>query len=429
MPRKLISSPRHHKTTLPSGLRVLTSTMPTTNAVSMVIHFGAGSRYESDELAGSSHLFEHLLFKGTKKRPQPRLISEVVEGVGGALNAYTDRELTGYWARVPRPHYVEGLDVLVDMIRNPLFRPFDIEREKQVVFEEIRASNDSPSSRVDTILDELMWPNQPMGRDIAGTEESVGAVGREALMEYMAAQYVPVNTVVSVTGGITHDEIVEQMGRLMGDWDGTKPLSFPRVVENFRGPAVRVEYRKTEQANLTLGLHGISLYDPDRYALRLLSAAFGESMSSRLFEEVREKRGLAYDVHSAASMYTDCGALLVGSGVDPKRAFEAIKVIVEELVKLLDGLPAAELEQARELSKGRLILRMEDSRSVATSIGVQELVKGRVETVDDMIAEFNKVTVDDVKRVAGRVIRPEKLALAVVGPFRSEARFAEALKF
>ena len=429
MPRRLIPAPRHRKSTLPSGLRVLTSTMTTTNAVSMVIHFGAGSRYESDELAGSSHLFEHLLFKGTKKRPQPRLISEVVEGVGGTLNAYTDRELTGYWARVPRPHYVDGLDVLVDMIRNPLFRPFDIEREKHVVFEEIRASNDSPSSRVDTILDELMWPDQPMGRDIAGSEESVGAVSRPALIKYMGTQYVPVNTVISVTGGVTHSEVVDQIRRLMGDWEGPRPLSFPRIVDNFQGPAVRVEYRKTEQAHLSMGLHGISLHDSDRYALRLLSAALGESMSSRLFEEVREKRGLAYDIHSAVSMYTDCGALNVSSGVDPARAVEAVKVIVEELAKLLKGLPSAELEQARELSKGRLILRMEDSRSVATSIGVQELVKGRVETLDEMIKGFDAVTPEDVKRVARRVVRKEGMAMAVVGPFRSPSRFAEALKF
>lgn len=429
MPGKLISAPKHEKTKLSSGLRILSSTMPTTNAVSMVINFGAGSRYESDELAGSSHLFEHLLFKGTKKRPQPRMISQVVEGVGGTLNAYTDRELTGYWARVPRQHYGDGLEVLIDMIRNPLFRPTDIEREKQVVFEEIRASNDSPSSRVDTILDEVMWPDQPMGRDIAGTEASVGAVSRSALLGYMATQYVPVNTVVAVAGGITHDEVVTQVDRLMGDWKGTRPIVFDKVIDNYSGPKVRMEYRKTEQAHLAIALHGISLFDPDRYALRLLSAAFGESMSSRLFEEVREKRGLAYDIHSAASMYSDCGAFHVSSGVDPQRAVEAVKVIVGELVRLLDGLPQAELDEARELSKGRLILRMEESRAVSSSIGVQELVRGKIETVDNMIAAFNKVTGDDVRRVARRVIRPERIALAVVGPFRSEARFLQALKF
>ncbi|MBI4306045.1 MAG: insulinase family protein [Chloroflexi bacterium] len=425
----LIPAPKHEKTKLPGGLRVLTSTMPTTNAVSLVVHFGAGSRYESDELAGSSHLFEHLLFKGTTKRPEPRLISEVVEGVGGVLNAYTDRELTGYWARVPRPHYVEGLDVLVDMIRNPLFRPSDIDREKNVVFEEIRASNDAPSSRVDTILDQLMWPNQPMGRDIAGSEESVGAVSRDALMEYMRTQYVPVNTVVAVAGGVTHKEVMDQVSRLMGDWDGSSPVKFAPVIENFEGPAVKIEYRKTEQAHVAMAMHGISLHDPDRYALRLLSAALGESMSSRLFEEVREKRGLAYDIHSGASMYSDCGALNVSSGVDPKRALDAVKVVVAELVKLLDGIPDDELNKAKELSKGRLILRMEESRSVASSIGVQELVKGEVETVDDMIAGFNGVTVDDVRRVARRVVKPNRIALAVVGPFRSEARFLQALKF
>ncbi len=419
--------PPFERTVLDSGVRVLTSNMPHTGAVSLQILFGAGSRYETDELAGSSHLFEHLLFKGTTRRPTPREISEAIEGVGGILNAYTDREATGYWCKIALPHYKDGLDVLLDMIRDPLFREEDIEKEKKVVFEEIRASHDSPEATVDMMMDDLLFPSQPLGRDIAGSVDSVQAVSTESLKEYLRTQYVANNTVISVAGALSHEQVVADVSELVdGFHDGEPAPMFP-FVDNLSGPSVRLQHRDTEQAHLSLGLHGISAKDDDRYALRLLSTIFGGSMSSRLFEEVREKRGLAYSIHAGPAHYKDAGSFQVSSGVDPERATEAIKVIMGEVVKLRDGVTEDEFSKSKELTKGRILMRMEESRAVAGSIGSQELLLGEVKPIDEVIAEYDAVEIGQLKDVANRLIDQDKLVLAIVGPFDSEDEFGPLL--
>jgi len=419
----------HEHSVLPSGLRVLTSTLSHTNAVSIMLLFGAGSRYEPGELAGASHLLEHMMFKGTESRPTPREIADVVESVGGSLNAYTDREVTGYWCRLALPHYRQGLDVLVDMVRNSLFGQEDIDKEKRVIFEEIRASHDSPGSRVANLEDELLWPNQPMGRDIAGSIESVGGIDRDALLGYLSGQYVASNAVLAVAGGVSHEEVVEQAGALLDGFREGEALPLNPFEDNLTGPQVCVEYRKTEQAHVSIGLHGVSLLDEDRHALGLLSVVLGGTMGSRLFEEVRERRGLAYAISSYTRQYLDCGALSIGLGADPKRSAEALQVIMAELTKARKGVTAEELARAKELSKGRLLLRMEESRAVASSIGVQELLRGEVHTVDEMVQKVDAVTMDDVVRAARRALRPEKLVVAVVGPFRGRSSFAKHLHF
>ena len=340
---------------LQGGIRVLTSTLPHTNAVNLSFLFGAGSRYETDDLIGASHLFEHMLFKGTNRRPTPRQISEVVEGVGGSINAFTDREVTGYWCRMPRSHYREGLDLLADMVQNSLFRDEDIDKEKQVVFEEIRAIHDMPAARASEIQDKLLWPDQPMGRDVAGTVESVAAISRDAMLEYLHTQYAASNMVIAVTGNIEHQEIVEQVESVIGGLHDGEILPMFPYVDNLQGPQVVVERRETEQAHLSIGIKGISFFDEDRHALGLFSVILGESMSSRLFEEVREKRGLAYDIHGGMSAYYDCGAIGVESGVDPKRAAEALPVIMDVVCGMRDGVTEREFTQAKELCKGRLL--------------------------------------------------------------------------
>lgn len=417
------------RTVLPNGLRILTSTFRHTNAVSIIFLFGAGSRYETPELAGASHLFEHLLFKGTPNRPTPRQISEVVEGVGGTLNAFTDREVTGYWCRLAQPHYREGIDLLSDMALNSLFREDDIAKEKQVVYEEIRASFDSPGARTSMLLDGLLWPDQPMGRDIAGTVESVGKISREAMREYLEIQYVASNTVIAVAGNIEHEDVVSQITELLGGLhDGEILPMFPyeeKIPEN----RVALEHRPTEQAHLAIALPGLAHDDDDRHALALMSVILGETMSSRLFEEVREQRGLAYDIHSGAHFYSDCGALVVESGIDPARVDEAIPVILNELGKMRDGVSEEEWSQARELTKGRMMLRMEESRAVTSFLGIQELLRNKVESVDGVIAKIEAVTMEDIKRVANRVIDSEKIVLAMVGPFDDASRFEKLLKF
>jgi len=427
--RTAILAQRYERSVLPCGLRVLTTTLPHTNAVSILLVFAAGSRHEPAELAGVSHLLEHLAFKGTKKRPTPREIADVVESVGGALNAYTDREVTGYWCRLALPHYEQGLDVLADMARNSLFRQEDIDREKQVVYEEIRASNDSPGSRVASLEDELLWPDQAMGRDVAGSAESVSGIGREAMLGYMERQHVASNAVLAVAGGTSHDDVVAQAERLLGDLPGGEPLPWIPFEDNLAGPVVRVEYRKTEQAHVSIGLHGVSMLDDDRHALGFLSTVLGGTMGSRLFEEVREKRGLAYAISSYTRQYRDCGALSIALGAEPRRAAEAVRVVMAELERARSGVTDEELARAREVSKGRLLLRMEESRAVASSLGIQELLKGEVRTVEQMVADLDAVTTDDVARAALRALRPEKLVVAVVGPFRGPSAFAKHVRF
>ena len=416
------------RTVMDNGLHVLTSTMPHTRSVSVGIFIGAGSRYESDDMAGVSHFLEHILFKGTKSWPTAREVSEAIEGVGGIMNASTDREMTVYWCKVARPHFERALSVLVDMMLNPLLDPEEIDKEREVVLEELRMINDYPSNRVDLLIDETLWPDQPMGRDVGGSQESVTGLTRETILDYVRQQYAPGNAVVSVAGDITHDEVLDLLDGSLKSWEPSTPMQWHPVEDGQTSPRVRVEQRKTDQAHLVVGLPSLPMGHPDRYALGLMNVILGEGMSSRLFLELREKQGLAYDVHSSLNLFRDCGSLTVYCGVEPRKSARAISAILEQLVGLHGDIPQAELDKARELSKGRMLLRMEDSRSVSMWMGAQQTLLGTVRTVDEVVENLDVITTEDIQRVAADVIREEVLNLAVVGPYRSDRRFHKLLK-
>ena len=416
------------RTELDNGLPVLTTSMPHTQSVSMAIFVGAGSRYEADEIAGVSHFLEHLLFKGTKNWPTARVISEEIEGVGGVINASTDREMTVYWCKVARPHSRRAMDVLVDMILNPLLDPVEVEKEREVVLEELRMINDYPSNRVDLLIDETMWPAQPMGRDVGGSQESVASLGGQQISDYMHRQYTAKNTVVAVAGNISHDEVVEMLSEALKDWTKQEPLDWYPVKDGQQAARVSVEQRKTDQAHLCIGLPALPLTHPDRYVLGMMNVILGEGMSSRLFLELREKQSLAYDVHSSINLFRDCGSLIIYCGVEPQKSERAVKAALEQLAGLQDTVPEAELGKAKELSKGRMLLRMEDSRSVAMWMGTQETLIGNVRTIEEVVERIDAVTTEDVSRVANELIREEKLNLAVVGPYKSDRRFSKLLK-
>jgi len=418
----------YRKSTLPNGLRILTAPMPHTRSVSVSIYLGAGSRYETPPESGLSHFVEHLCFKGTEKRPTPRDISEVIDSVGGVLNAATDRELTVYYCKVARPHLEVALDVLVDMLRRPLFAPEEVEKERKVIIEELAALADSPALQVDILLDETLWPDQPLGRDVAGSEATVSAMTREMAVEYLHRQYVPNNVVVSIAGAVEHQEVLELMGAALGDWPRGIPSGWFPAVNGQDGARVAVRYKNTEQAHISLAVRGLSSQHPDRFVLDLLSVVLGEGMSSRLFLELRERRGLCYDVHSYTSHFLDAGALVVYAGVDPANATDTLQALLEELAKVRDGIPDGELARAKELAKGRLLLRMEDTRSVSGWLGIQELLLGRVRTADEVVEELEGVTAEDVARMACDLFLTDQLSLAVVGPFRSNRRFAGLLR-
>jgi len=418
----------YQRTALDNGLSVLTSSMPHTRSVSMAIFVGAGSRYESDEIAGASHFLEHLLFKGTKRWPTARELSEEVEGVGGIMNASTDREMTVFWCKVARLHFRRALSVLVDMMLNPLLNPIEVEKEREVVLEELRMTNDYPTNRVDLLIDETLWPNQPMGRDVGGSLDSVRSITHEQILDYFRHQYAPGNAVVAVAGDVTHGETVDLLSEAFKEWAPQAPMSWYPVQDGQEAPRVRIEQRKTDQAHLCIGLPGLPLTHPDRYALGLMNVILGEGMSSRLFLELREKQSLAYDVHSSLNLFRDCGSLVIYCGVEPQKVKKTIGAILEQLNGLQSNIPEAELEKARELSKGRMLLRMEDSRSVAMWMGAQETLTGKVRTVDEVVERMDTVTTRDIEQVAADLIREDKLNLAVVGPYRSDRRFRSLLK-
>lgn len=418
----------YQRTTLDNGLRIVSETMPGTRSVAVSLYVGAGSRYERPEEAGISHLLEHLLFKGTTKRPSAQEISELIEGVGGIMNAGTDRELTVYYAKVARPHFDRAADVLTDMVRNPLIAPEELEKERKVVIEELSSIGDSPAQLVDVLLDETMWPDQPLGRDVAGSEESVLAITREGTVDYLKRQYVPNNIVVAVAGAVEHDEVVAAIRDALGDWKRGKPADWFPAINGQQAPRTAVKYKATEQAHIEIAVHAMSSHDPDRFALDLISVILGEGMSSRLFLELREKRALCYDVHSYASHYLDTGSFAVYAGVDPKKAIESSQALLEELAKIRDdSVTDEELYKAKELSKGRLLLRMEDTRSVSGWLGGQEMLQGHIKTPDEVVALVEAVTPDDMRRVAKKILDPRMMTMAVVGPFRSDKRFAKLL--
>ncbi len=418
----------YQKTTLDSGLRLVTANMPHVPSISIGFFLGAGSRYENDDQAGSSHFIEHLCFKGTAKRPTAKEISMAIEGVGGVINGATDKEIVVYWCKVARPHFPIAIDVLTDMLLNSSFDPAEIKKERQVIIEEINMGRDSPHQRVLEIIDELMWPDHPLGRDIAGSKESVATIKRGMLLDYMAGQYQPANAVVSIAGDIKHEEMVAAVNQATANWKQHRPRREYAPYHDKAGKRVIIETRDTEQVQICLGLPGLSLLHPRRFTLDLLNVILGEGMSSRLFSEIRDRLGLVYSIHSSVDHFLDTGALIISAGVDSKNLRVAIKAILEELAKLKDTLPEAELARAKESSRGRLMLRMEDSRNVSGWMGGQEILTGRILSPDQVMDTIMSITAGEIQQLASDLLSGEKIRLAVVGPVAQDASLEDILK-
>ena len=418
----------YQKTTLDNGLRITTATMPHTRSVSICIFIGVGSRYETEAEGGISHFIEHLFFKGAEKRPTSREISEAIERVGGILNGGTDKELTLYWCKVAQSHFPLALDVLADMFLHSRFEPVEIEKERQVIIEEINMSRDYPPQRVDMLIDQLLWPDQPLGRDIAGSKESVAAITRDKMLDYLQAQYLPSKTVVSIAGNMQHQEMVTAVSQALGSWTNRQQPSGYSAYKEQPFQRLRVETRDTEQVHLCLALPGLSLLHPKRFTLDLLNVILGEGASSRLFTEIRDKLGLTYNIHSYIEHFLDSGSVTVYAGVEPKKLTTAIKAILEQLSLLKEPIPDSELSKAKELSKGRLLLRMEDSRNVAGWMGGQEILTDRILNIEQIESIIDAVTVDELNHLAQEIIVGSQLRLAVVGPITNDEPLQELLK-
>jgi len=418
----------HQQSTLSNGLRLITSGMPHTRSVSIVFFIGVGGRYEAESEAGVSHFVEHLCFKGTEKRRSSKEISEAIEGVGGIINGGTDKEITTFWCKVASQHFPLALDVLVDLLRNPRFDAEDIARERQIIIEEINMGLDFPRQRVDMLIDELLWPAQPLGRDVAGSKETITAMTRQQILDSFSHHYIPNNAVVSVAGDIEPELVQDSLNQALGDWRPKKVLAGFPADDSQEKVRLHIEFRDTEQVQLCLGVPGLSLLHPDRFAVDLLSIVLGEGMSSRLFTEIRERQGLAYDINSYADHFTDSGAVIVHAGVDPSRFQSALRAILDQLAQLKEPISETEFVKAKELAKGRLLLSLENSGNVAAWLGAQEMLTNHILTVDEVISLVDSVTAQDLKRVAQQLLIGQRLNLAVVGPVKEEERTAEMLK-
>jgi predicted Zn-dependent peptidase len=419
----------YQRTVLDNGLRIMTSTMPHTHSVSIAFFIGTGSRYESDEQSGASHFIEHVLFKGTAKRPTAKEIAIAIEQTGGIFNASTGQEESTYWAKVPQPHLDVAIDVLADMLRHAKFEPAEIDKERDVIAKEINLTLDTPDDLVHLLNNQLVWPNHPLGRDVAGSKESIASLDRDRLLAYMNSHYLPNNTVVSVAGNVEHEAVVDQIAACLGDWVSGEVAPYQPAKDGQSEPRVRVHNKDTRQAYLCLSVPGLPRNHPDRLALRLLNAVLGEGMSSRLFNGIRERRGLSYSVNSYISALYDTGVIGAYASVDPEHIEAAIEVILEEWDELRqEEIPSEELARAKDFIKGQLLLFMEDNFSVALWFGSQEILFPELLTYEEAIEAIEAITTADIRRVARTLFWEEKLNLAVVGPFNGEDGFRELLQ-
>jgi predicted Zn-dependent peptidase len=411
----------YEKTTLPNGIRVVTATMPHTRSAAVHFYIGVGARHEVPRVAGVSHFVEHMVFKGTHRRPNPAQISEDIEGVGGNLNAATDHEQTNYRALVPYNYLHTAVDVLSDMLRGSQFRPEEVEKERDVILEEIDSTYDSPGDIADLEFDALLWPKHPLGKDVAGTKASVKRITRDDLVSHIEKQYQPNAIVVSVAGNVSHADVVDQVGRFWTDMprsqNGKHHIDVSPHVDS--GPKVKFYKKRTEQVNLLVGVPALPYTHPGRYVQDILDSLLGAGMSSRLFVEIRENRGLAYAVSSFVKTYSDVGAFGVHAAVDNERVDETIRAIMDELGRIKrEPVSEVELRKVKEYIKGNTLLSLERSSYVAHWGGWQELELGQIEPMEEVLDKIEAVTAEQVQALANELFKTEHLHLALVGPAR-----------
>lgn len=417
-----------HKSVLANGLRLLTIPIPGLESVTCLVLTGVGSRYEPREKLGISHVLEHMAFKGTTKRPKPLDIANLVEGVGGAWNAFTSKEMTGYWIKLSGDHFDLALDVLSDILLNPVLNEKELKKEVGVVLEEAKMRKDTPRIHIYDMFDEQLLGDQPLGWDTIGTPQSLRSLNRSDLTQFISKYYKTENMVVVAAGKVNQDVTVKIERYFSGLRSGKTP-AYQAALMNQEKPRVKIDHRSTEQAHLAIGVEGVSHTDQDYYPLQVMETILGHGMSSRLWESVRENKGLAYTVRTSSDSYHDTGVFVTYAGVDLNKVDSAVEAILFEYHKLrLKKVDPAELVKGKEYIKGRLKLGLEDTEEVATMFGLRELLERRVLTVSDIISLVERVTAEDILRVATRIFKEENLNLSLIGPFNDENRFLKLLK-
>ena len=417
------------KTTLQSGLRVVTEKLEGTKAVTVLVLAGAGSRYENQELRGISHFLEHMFFKGAKKYKNTKEVSEAIDSVGGTFNAFTGKEYAGYYVKVASSSFEVACDVLSDMLVHATFPQEEIEKERGVILEELNMYQDTPMYQIGWNFERLVFGDQPLGWDQIGTKELIKGVNNEDFMKYRNELYTPDNLVVAVAGNVEHDDAVKMVQKYFEMEEAKKAYDFDEYRE-MDGGKVHLTEKKTEQAHVAVGFPGYAATHKDHWVKRLIAVILGGNMSSRMFLGVREAKGLSYYIHTSTDNYQDTGAIVTNAGVDLKRIDEAIEGIIHEYKLLRDeGVSEAELNKSKAYLRGRLVLNLEDSEEFAHMLAKYELLYGEVKTIDQVLKMIDAVKVEDIKRVAEDLFVADKMKLAVIGPYGDKERFEQLLKF
>jgi predicted Zn-dependent peptidase len=403
--------------------------MPQVQSVACFIMLSAGSRYETPETSGIAHFAEHMFFKGTERRPTAQQIGLELDGIGAEFNAFTGKEYTGYYVKCAAEHRQHAFDVLVDMLRHSTFEPEEIEREKGVIIEEMNMYFDTPRDYISGVYHQLLFGDTPLGWDIIGRKETVRGATRETFLDYVNRWYKGPKMVVGIAGNFD-DRVRQEVEELLGEVDSDDPgeAATVEVPDNGSGPRVHIHTKESDQAHIAMGVPSYPLSHPDRYALQILGTVLGTGMSSRLFTEVRERRGLAYYVFATNHSYTDTGTLYSQAGVDINRIDEAIETVSRELKKIAaEPVPEDELEKSKNVAKGRFVLQTESPHGMIMFGLRREVLEGEVEEPEDVLAGIDSVTVEDVQRVAEDVIGKNGLNLALIGPFDDPERFEKVL--
>ena len=419
----------YKKTTLKNGLRIITVPMKSTQTVTVMVMVGVGSRYEAEEEAGISHFLEHMFFKGTKKRPTTLAISEELDSIGGEFNAFTRKDKTGYYAKVDAKHIGTALDVVSDIYLNSKIEGKEIEKEKGTIIQEVNMYEDMPMRMAGYAFENLLYAKNSLGRDELGYKKTVASFKRKDFLDYMKRFYVANDTVVCVAGRFNEKKAIGQIRECFGKMKKGKKPSFEKVSGKQNKPSIKLKFKKTDQTHLVLGVRAYHEEHKDRFTLGLLAVILGGNMSSRLFAEIREKRGLAYGISTGVESYRDCGYIATQTGIEHAKLEETIKVILKEYKKItVNKVAEKELQMAKDFIKGKSIMGMEESNEVAMFFIDQEIRKRKIMTLEEFFAKIDKVTVNDILRVAKDVFKPEKLNLAVIGPQKDGKKIAKLLE-
>jgi predicted Zn-dependent peptidase len=420
-----------NRTVLPNGLRVLTIPMPSFESATVMLMVGAGSRYETKDNNGISHFLEHMAFKGTKKRPSAIDITSLIDGIGGQCNASTGKELTAYYIKSEASKIDLSIDILSDMLKCSVFDPKEIEKEKGVIAEELNYYEDTPIRKIGDVYERLLYGDTPLGWDIGGEKDIIRKVVRQDFIDYMKSLYSPHNMTLVVAGGIDPEKVIDLAEKYMGDMRRFDTIGYDKLHIDQIKPEISVKNKKTEQVHIALGFRTVKSDHPDKYPLEVLAAILGGGMSSRLFHEVREKRGYGYYISASSDQYQDAGSFVTSAGIDPTKVKDAIKVILQEHQKVRNSQFAirnSELKKAKEYLKGHLVLGLENSKAVSYYYATQELLEKKIDNPDEVLKKIDKVTIDQVEEVAKKYFVEKGLNLAIIGEFKDGQTLQDLLK-